>query len=124
MHDRSSRPCSRSRDELLATIDVIGRPCQGRVAHDVNGQRGDISRPDDAPDGQRRAELAPPLFEVIAEQRFRQRRIDETRSNQIDADWRKLKRKISDKGGKRDGSCRCDREANPRTTRARASDEY
>jgi hypothetical protein len=33
----------------------------------VNGQRGDVSRSDDTPDGQRCAELVAPLVEVIAE---------------------------------------------------------
>src|SRR5215471_13738308 len=56
-----------SRDELLAAVDIERRARQCCVAHDVNGQRGDVSRSDDAPDGQRRAELLAPLLEVVAE---------------------------------------------------------
>ena len=56
-----------SRDELLAAVDVVRRARECRVAHDVNGQRGDVSRSDDAPDGQRRAELVAPLVQVVAE---------------------------------------------------------
>ena len=56
-----------SRDELLAAVDIVRRARQCCVAHDVNGQRGDVSRSDDAPDGQRRAELVAPLVEVVAE---------------------------------------------------------
>jgi hypothetical protein len=56
-----------SRDELLAAVDVVCRARQCRVAHDVNGQRGDVSRPDDALDGERGAQFLPPLVQVIAE---------------------------------------------------------
>ena len=56
-----------SRDELLAAVDVVCRAREGCVAHDVNGQRGDVSRSDDAPDGQRGAELVASLVEVLAE---------------------------------------------------------
>src|SRR5215831_3811981 len=56
-----------SRDELLAAVDVVRRTRECCVAHDVNGQRGDVSRSDDAPDGQRRAELVASLVEVVAE---------------------------------------------------------
>jgi hypothetical protein len=56
-----------SRDELLAAVDVVRRARECCVAHDVNGQCGDVSRSDDAPDGQRRAELVASLVEVVAE---------------------------------------------------------
>src|SRR4030088_1017258 len=42
-------------------------PVSACVAHDVNGQRLDVSRSDDAPDGQRRAQLVAPLVEIVAE---------------------------------------------------------
>ena len=55
-----------SRDELLAAVDVIGRAGDCCVTHDVDGECSDVRRPDDAPDGQRRAELITPLVEVVA----------------------------------------------------------
>jgi hypothetical protein len=42
-------------------------PVSACVAHDVNGQRLDVSRSDNAPDGQRRAQLVAPLVEIVAE---------------------------------------------------------
>src|SRR5512133_4399834 len=50
----------RSRDELLAAVDVVGRAGEGGVGHEVNGQRGDVRRSDDAPDGERGAQLLAP----------------------------------------------------------------
>ena len=52
---------------LLAAVDVVRRARECCVAHDVNGQRLDVSRSDDAPDGQRRAQLVAPLVEIVAE---------------------------------------------------------
>ena len=37
--------------ELLPAVDVVGRAGEGGVGHDVNGERGDVGRSDDAPDG-------------------------------------------------------------------------
>ena len=48
--------CS-SGDELLPTVDVIGRAGKGRVAHDVDGERGDVGGADDAADRERRPQL-------------------------------------------------------------------
>ena len=56
------------RDELLAAVDVVGGPGERRVAHDVDGERGDVIWPDDSSDGECRAQLVTPLFEVTAEQ--------------------------------------------------------
>jgi hypothetical protein len=44
-------------DELLPAVYVIGCAREGCVGHDVYGERGHISRPDDAPDGKRCAKL-------------------------------------------------------------------
>ena len=55
-------------DELLPAVNVVGRACEGRVGHEVYGERGDIGRSDDAPDGKRRAKLVAALFEFIAEE--------------------------------------------------------
>jgi hypothetical protein len=56
-----------SRDELLTAVDVVRRARKRCVAHDVNGQGGDVRRSDDAPYGQRRAELGASFFKVISE---------------------------------------------------------
>ena len=37
-------------NDLLPTVDVEGRAGEGRVDHDVHGERGDVLRPDDAAD--------------------------------------------------------------------------
>ncbi len=56
-------------DELLPAVDVVGCAREGGVGHDVHGERGDVGRPDDAPDGKRGAKLIAAVFEFIAEQR-------------------------------------------------------
>jgi hypothetical protein len=42
---------------------IVGRAREGRVGHDVYGERGDVGRPDDAPDGKRGAKLIATVFE-------------------------------------------------------------
>ena len=54
-------------NELLAAVDVVCRPGERGVAHDVNGECGNVRRLDDTPDGQRRPELGAPLIEIAAE---------------------------------------------------------
>ena len=66
-------------DQLLASVDVVGRAGERGVGHEVDGERGDVGRPDDAPDRERRAELLAPGVEPVAEQRRRQRGVDEAR---------------------------------------------
>jgi hypothetical protein len=48
-------------------------PSEGRVRHDVQGERCDIARPAAAPDREGRAKLLPALDEGVAEQRRRGR---------------------------------------------------
>ena len=67
-------------DQLLAAVDVVGRAGERGVAHQVHGERGDVLRPDDAPDRQRGAQLLAARVELVAEQRRRQRRVDEARA--------------------------------------------
>ena len=62
-----------ARDQLLPAVDVVGRARESRVDHDVYGERGDVGRFDDAPDGKRGAELIAAVVELIAEERCRQR---------------------------------------------------
>ena len=75
-------------DELLTAVDVVGRAGESGVGHDVDGERGDVGRPNHAPDGQRGAELVAALVEVVAQQRCRQGRIDEAGRDEVDfATW-------------------------------------
>ena len=64
-------------NKLLSAIDVIGRAGKGRVGHDVYGERGNIGWPDDAPYRECGAKLIAAVLEFIAEERRRQRRVDE-----------------------------------------------
>ncbi len=59
-------------DQLLPAVDVVGCAREGGVGHDVYGERGDVGRSDDAPDGKRGAKLIAAAFEFIAEERCRQ----------------------------------------------------
>ena len=63
--------------ELLPAVDVVSRAREGGVGHDVYGERGDVLRSDDASDGKRGAKLIATAFELIAEERCRQRCVDE-----------------------------------------------
>jgi len=64
-------------DELLPAVDIEGRAGDRRVRHEVDGQCGDVGRADDAPDRQRRAELLATRVQLVAQDRRRQRRVDE-----------------------------------------------
>ena len=55
-------------DELLAAVDVEGRAGDRGVRHEVDGQRGDVGRADDAADRQRGTELLAALVDPVAEQ--------------------------------------------------------
>src|SRR3989442_12348608 len=93
-------------DELLPAVDVVGRARQGRVGHDVYGERGDVGRSDDAPDGERGAKLIAAIFEFIAEERCRQRCIDEACGDEVDSDGREFERQVGWEGGKGGGGWR------------------
>ena len=88
------RRSSASGDELLAAVDVERRPGQGRVRHDVDGQRGDV-----LPD-RRRARSAAlrgaarDALQLVTEERSRQRGVDETRRDEVDADRGELEREV------------------------------
>ena len=100
-----------SGDELLPAVDVVGRAREGRVGHDVYGERGDVGRSDDAPDGKRGAKLIAAVFEFIAEERCRQRCVDEAGGDKVDSDGRELERQVGCEGGECSGDCRRDPEA-------------
>ena len=55
-------------DQLLAAVDVEGRPGQRGVGHEVDGERGDVGGADDAADRQRVAQLLAARVELVAEQ--------------------------------------------------------
>jgi hypothetical protein len=61
----------------LPAVDVVGRADEGRVGHDVYGERGDVDRCNDAPDTKRSAKLIAAFTKFIAEDRCRQRCADE-----------------------------------------------
>jgi len=56
---------------MLAAADVIRPAGEGRVGHDVDGQRGDVGGLDHAADRERGAELIAAVFEGTAERRRR-----------------------------------------------------
>jgi hypothetical protein len=61
----------------LPAVDVVGRADEGRVGHDVYGERGDVDRCNDAPDTKRSAKPIAALVKLIAEDRCRQPCVDE-----------------------------------------------
>src|SRR6266545_2022035 len=81
-------------DELLTAVDVEGRAGDRRVGHEVDGQRGDVGRTDDASDRQRRTKLLAARVQLVAEEGRRQRCVDESGRDQIDADGRELEREV------------------------------
>jgi len=78
--------CSLAGNELLATIDVVGRTRERSVSHHMRGERCNVGRADDAPDGERGAQLTAALIELVAKQRCRQGCVDEAGGDQIDSD--------------------------------------
>src|SRR5438128_3846065 len=110
-------------DELLPAVDVVGRARESRVGHDVNGERGDVGRSDDAPDGKSGTELVAAVFEFIAEERCRQRCIDEAGGDEVDSDGCELERQVGYEGEECGGDCRYDREADAWAAAAGAAHE-
>ncbi len=110
-------------DELLAAVDVEGRAGDRRVRHEVDGQCGDVGRADDASDRQRRAELFAARVQPVAEDRRRQRRVDEPGRDQVHADGRELEREVLRDGGKRGRESRDEREPRRRAAATGAAHE-
>jgi hypothetical protein len=65
----------------------------------VHGERGDVRRGDNAPDGERGLELSPARFEMIAQQRGRQRRVDEASGDDVDPDRRSSSARLAPMAG-------------------------
>jgi hypothetical protein len=61
----SNGSCSFLADELLPTVDVIGRAGKRGVGHDVHGERRHAGRPYDPPDGERPPQLLAPGVETL-----------------------------------------------------------
>ena len=67
----SFRPDGSCLDELLTAVDVEGGAGDGGVRHEMDGERGDVGRGDDAAYRQVRPELHASRFEPIAEDHLR-----------------------------------------------------
>jgi hypothetical protein len=104
-----------SRRELLAAIDVIRRVSESRVSREVNCQRGNVGRSDDAADGERRAQLIARGLEPVAEGRRRRRGVDEAGRDEVDPDRRKLGGAAGREGRHCRGDSRRDSEAGGRS---------
>jgi TetR/AcrR family tetracycline transcriptional repressor len=91
----------RARQELLPAVDVVGRPGDSRVDHQVHRQPGDVGRLDHPPDGQLGAELGAARVQVTAEQPGRQPRVNKAGRDEVDPDRRHLDRQAGDQGGQR-----------------------
>src|SRR5438552_1600203 len=98
-------------DELLSAVDVIGCAREGGVGHNVYGERGHVRRYDHASDGKRAAKLVTTFFELIAQQFRGQRRVHESRGDEVDSHGRDFKRQVSGEGGERSGHCAGDAHA-------------
>ena len=94
--------------ELLSAVDIIGCAREGGVGHDVNGERGHIRRSDHASDGKRGAKLVAAFFQLITQQLGGQRRVHESRGNEVDSHRRDFKRQVRDESGERSGACASD----------------
>src|SRR5215831_10446054 len=102
---------SLSGDELLSAVDVIGCAREGGVGHNVYGERGHVRRSDHASDGKRGAKLVATFFELIAQQFRGQRRVHESRGDEVDSHGRDFKRQVSGEGGECSGDCASDAHA-------------
>lgn len=111
-------------DDLLAAVDVVRGAGESGVGHEVHGERGHVGGPDHAPDGERGPELSPAGVELIAEQRGRQRRVDEPGGDEVDPDRCELERHVGGEGGERGGFYRRDRFARARAPVAGAGHEH
>src|SRR5262249_60060008 len=122
--EQAASPSSSSGgNDLLATIDVVGRPGEGGVRHQVDGERGDVRGADDAPDGKRGAELVAALFELLSEQRRRQWRVDESGGDEVEADGGELECEYPGEGGQRRRHRRRERKTDGRMPGAGATHE-
>ncbi len=93
-------------DELLAAVGVVRCSSDRCVRHEVDGERGDVGRADDAPDRQRLAELLATRVQLVAEQRCRQRRVNEAGRYKVDADGCELECERLGERRQRGGECR------------------
>ena len=107
---QSARPLRLTGDELLPAVDVVRRSGEGRVGHDVYGER-DIGRYDHSPDGERGPKLIAAVVELITEERCRQRCVDEAGSDEVDSDRREFERETGGEGDQRSRESRDESES-------------
>src|ERR1700682_2018010 len=98
-------------DELLSAVDVIGCAREGGVGHNVYGERGHVLQSDHASDRKRGAQLVATFFELIAQQFRGQRRVHESRGDEVDSHGGDFKRQVSSDSGERSGECASDAHA-------------
>jgi len=100
VHKKSS-PCVVGLDpriDLMPEFVKSGRGVHSRAAresgvgHNVYGERGHVRRSDHASDGKRGAKLVATFFELIAQQFRGQRRVHESRGDEVDSHGRDFKR--------------------------------
>ena len=71
-HSTHAAPAPRLRiHKLLPAIDIVNRPRQRRIRHDMHRQSRDVVRHHNAPDRHRGPKLIPPVIEFFAQQRCR-----------------------------------------------------
>jgi hypothetical protein len=95
-------------DELLTAVDLDRGTGDRSVRHEVDGQRGDVGRGDEAPDRKRHSQLLAARRVVTAEVRRRERRVDEADRDQVHAYRREFEREALRDGakGSREGEAR------------------
>src|SRR4029077_1683723 len=84
-------------------IGSLVRSCSRRASSWSPGGAAASGGADDAPDRQPRAELLATRVQLVAEERRRQRRVDEPGRDQVHADGRELEREVLGQRGKRGG---------------------
>src|SRR5262245_11993583 len=102
---------SLSGDELLSAVDVVGCAREGGIGHNVYAERSHVCRSDHASDGKRGAKLVATFFELITQQFRGQRRVHESRGDEVDSYGRDFKRQVSGEGGECSGACASDAHA-------------
>ncbi len=98
-------------NQLLAAVNVERGACEGRVGHDVHGQRGHVGWADHPADRQSVAQLLATRVQLIAEERRRQRCVHKAGGDEVDANGREFQRQIPRHGRHRGRKRRDESEA-------------
>ena len=102
---------------------VLTIRCTASAAMSAGPTTRPMGRADHPPDGERGPELVAACAEPGAEQRCRQRGVDEAGGDEVDPDRRHLDREVGDQGGQRGGAGRDERPARPWRAPAGAAHE-